>query len=59
MADEPAPDHPLGKQAHALAVIPEQLHQIAALPPEGEQRAGMRALLQNLLCHHGHSGRYR
>src|SRR3546814_220419 len=44
--------HPLGKHAHALAVIPEQLDQIAPLAPKGEQRAGMRALLQNLLRHH-------
>src|SRR3546814_4596477 len=49
---EPAAIHPLGKQAHALAVIPEQLDQIAPLAPKGEQRAGMRALLQNLLRHH-------
>src|SRR3546814_19838667 len=48
---EPAAIHPLGKQAHALAVIPEQLDQIAPLAPKGEQRAGMRALLQNLLRH--------
>src|SRR3546814_10611036 len=33
-------------------LIPEQLDQIAPLAPKGEQRAGMRALLQNLLRHH-------
>lgn len=27
------PVHPLGKQTHALAVVPKQLHQIAALAP--------------------------
>ena len=36
-----------------LAVIPKQLHQIASLATKGEHRAGMRALLQNLLRHHG------
>jgi len=43
-------------QRHAIGsgitVIPEQLHQITALPSKGEQRTGMRALLQNLLRHH-------
>ena len=33
--------HPLGKQAHPLTVIPQQLDQIAALAPEGEQRTRM------------------
>jgi hypothetical protein len=49
---EARPVHPLREQAHTLAIIPEQLHQIASLPPEGQQRPGMRALLQNLLRHH-------
>src|SRR3546814_781055 len=50
--NEPASVHPLGEKAHALTVIPEQLYQITALPSKGEQRTGMRALLQNLLRHH-------
>src|SRR3546814_11542669 len=36
--DEPAPVHALREQAQALAIVPEQLDQIAALAAEREQR---------------------
>ena len=49
---EAAAIHPLGKQAQALAVVPQQLDQIAALAAKGKQGAGMRALLQHLLRQH-------
>jgi hypothetical protein len=45
---EAAAVHPLGKQAQALAIIPEELDQIAALAAEGEQRVGMRTLTSAL-----------
>src|SRR3546814_998222 len=50
--DEPAAVHALREQAQALAVIPEQLDQIAALAAEREQRARVRTLLQHLLHQH-------
>src|SRR3546814_300860 len=51
--DETAAVHALREEAQALAVIPEQLDQIAALAAEREQRARVRTLLQNLLHQHG------
>jgi hypothetical protein len=36
MCRKPATVHLLGEQAHALAIIPEQLHQIVALAPKGK-----------------------
>src|SRR3546814_4635219 len=53
--DETAAVHALREEAQALAVIPEQLDQIAALAAEREQRARVRTLLQNLLHQHGRS----
>src|SRR3546814_18108373 len=50
--DEPAPVHALREQAQALAIVPEQLDQIAALAAEREQRARVRTLLQHLLHQH-------
>src|SRR3546814_136043 len=47
--DEPAAVHALREQTQALAVIPEQLDQIAPLAAERKQRARVRTLLQNLL----------
>src|SRR5690606_2141915 len=47
--DEPATVHALREEAQALAIIPEQLDQIAALAAEREQRARVRTLLQHLL----------
>jgi hypothetical protein len=47
--DKFAAVHTLGKQAHPLAIEPEQLDQIAALTAKGKQCAGMRGLFQNLL----------
>ena len=46
---EPPTIHTLGKQAQALTIIPQQLNEITALAPEGEQSATMRVLVQYLL----------
>ena len=47
--DEPTPVEPLGEQAQALPIEPQQLDQMTPLAPEREQRARVRVLGQHLL----------
>ena len=50
--DVPAALQPLGEQARAVPVVPDDLQKIAAPAPEHEQVAAMRILLQRLLHQH-------
>src|SRR4051795_10981302 len=49
ISDSPAPFQPLREQARALAVVPDNLQQIAAAAAKAEQVATQRILPQHLL----------
>jgi hypothetical protein len=55
--DKPAPLKPLAKQASPLAIVPDDLHQIAAPSAKDKQMTAQRITQQNLLYRQGKTGK--